>query len=114
MSYFEGRPDYVPDREIRDAIRFAKRQGERRETFHFFPKLYALLLRGAPRSEILHLARRAHEELLARHGPVWGPQGEKYLGPMSDEELEGFADFACAVCVSIARKYPERVAAWLS
>src|SRR5436189_191273 len=109
MSYFEGQHDYVPDREIRDAIRFAKRQGERREVFHFFPKLYALLLRGAPRSEILYLARRAHQHLLARLGPVWGPQGEKYLGPMSDEELEEFADFVCAACIYAAEHFPEKL-----
>jgi hypothetical protein len=105
--------NYVPDREIHAAIRFAKRQSGRRDAFHFFPQLYDLLLRGAPRSEILNLARRAHEDLLARFGPVWGPQGEKYLGPMSDEELEGFADLACRVVATMVRDYPERFKATL-
>jgi hypothetical protein len=96
---------FVPNREIWSAIRDA----QRRHMPPFFPRLYALICRHAEPSEIMQLVRRNHEDLLARSGPVWGPNGEKYLGPMSDEEMEDHARFVCQICIIMAEKYPERM-----
>lgn len=94
---------FVPDREIWSAIRDA----QRRHKPSFIPQLYALICRQAEPSEIIQLVRRGHEDLLARFGPVWGPNGEEYLGPMSDEEMEDYARCLCRFCIIIAERHPE-------
>jgi hypothetical protein len=97
--------DYVPNREIRDAIEFAKRQGERNMPSNFFPILYAMIVRRASPEEITNFVKMETQALYVRL---------RYPCPECPQtEWEDHARFLCRICITMAREHPERIATWL-